>query len=88
MIRANSIAIVGATGLVGNTFLDLLESGHFLDSKIHLIASKKSAGKNISFRNADHTVTALEDFDFSQVQLAFFSAGSEVAKQYAPLAVQ
>ena len=88
MIRANSIAIVGATGLVGNTFLALLESGHFLDSKIHLIASKKSAGQNISFRNADHTVTALEDFDFSQVQLAFFSAGSEVAKQYAPLAVQ
>ena len=39
MSRANGIAIVGATGLVGKTFLDLLESGRFLDSKIHLVAS-------------------------------------------------
>ena len=46
------------------------------------------SGKKISFRNSVHAVTALQDFDFSQVQLAFFSAGSEIAKQYAPLAVQ
>ena len=45
MKEAKNIAVVGATGLVGKTFLQLLESDHFLDSDIHLLASKKSEGK-------------------------------------------
>ena len=51
MNKAYNIAIVGATGLVGKTFLELLESDHFVDSKIHLVASNKSKGKEVSFRN-------------------------------------
>ena len=88
MKKAQNIAIVGATGLVGKTFLELFELDHFLDSNIYLVASKKSAGKKFSLRNSDHIVSSLEDFDFSKVELAFFSAGSEVAKVYAPRAVQ
>ena len=87
MKKATNIAIVGATGLVGKTFIKLLESDHFLDSKIHLVASKKSKGQIISLRNSNHVVSALEDFDFSKMDLVFFSAGSEVAKEYAPKAV-
>ena len=88
MKEAKNIAIVGATGLVGKTFLELLESDHFVNSNIHLVASKKSAGKKITFRNLEHQVNLLKSFDFSKVELAFFSAGSEVAKEYAPLAAQ
>ena len=86
MNRASNIAVVGATGLVGKTFLELLESDHFVDSKIHLVASSKSKGKEVLFRNSVHVVNSLEEFDFSDVDVAFFSAGAETAKEYAPKA--
>ena len=87
MRKASNIAVVGATGLVGKTFLELLELDHFLDSKIHLVASNKSKGQEVSFRDSIHIVSSLEDFDFSEIDLVFFSAGAEVAKEYAPQAV-
>ena len=83
MNKAYNIAIVGATGLVGKTFLELLESDHFVDSKIHLVASNKSKGREVSFRNSVHVVNSLEEFDFSEMDVVFFSAGTEVAKEYA-----
>ena len=83
MNKAYNIAIVGATGLVGKTFLELLESDHFVDSKIHLVASNKSKGKEVSFRNSVHVVNSLEEFNFSEMDVAFFSVGAEVAKEYA-----
>ena len=86
MNRASNIAVVGATGLVGKTFLELLESDHFVDSKIDLVASSKSKGKEVLFRNSVHIVSSLEEFDFSKVGVVFFSAGAEVAKEYAPKA--
>ena len=86
MNRASNIAVVGATGLVGKTFLELLESDHFVDSKIHLVASRKSKGKEVLFRNSVHVINSLEEFDFSDVDVAFFSAGAETAKEYAPKA--
>ena len=81
------IAIVGSTGMVGSMFLRLLEDQFFLDSTIHLLASKRSAGKEIKFRSSRLIVQDLEQFDFSKVQLALFSAGSEVSRIYAPRAV-
>ena len=86
MNKASNIAIVGATGLVGKTFLELLESDHFLDSKIHLVASSKSKGQEVFFRNSVHVVNSLEEFNFSEVDVVFFSAGDKVAKKYAPKA--
>ena len=86
MNKASNIAVVGATGLVGKTFLKLLESDHFVDSKIHLVASSKSKGKEVLFRNSVHVVNSLEEFDFSDVDVVFFSAGAETAKEYAPKA--
>ena len=88
MKKATNIAIIGATGLVGKSFLELLESDHFLDSKIHLVASNKSKDQEVSFRNSAHVVSSLEDFDFLNIDLVFFSAGAEVARKYAPLAVR
>ena len=83
MNKAYNIAIIGATGLVGKTFLELLELDHFVDSKIHLVASNKSKGREVSFRNSVHVVNSLEEFDFSEMDVVFFSAGTEVAKEYA-----
>ena len=88
MNKVSNIAIVGATGLVGKTFLELLEKDHFQNTNIHLIASKKSEGKEIYFRGKIHIVKAVDDFDFSSVEVVFFSAGAEVAKKYAPLAAR
>ncbi|MDG2060543.1 MAG: aspartate-semialdehyde dehydrogenase [SAR86 cluster bacterium] len=82
-----NIAIIGATGMVGSTFLKLLEEEFFLDSKIHLVASKRSAGKRIKFRSSFQTVENLELFDFSKVDLAFFSAGAETARNFVPKAI-
>jgi len=84
----SDIAIVGATGLVGSTLLELLEENFFQDSTIHLVASKKSAGKQLNFRSSLHEVSDLETFDFSKVQLALFSAGSNVSHLFAPKAVE
>ena len=67
MKEAKNIAVVGATGLVGKTFIQLLESDHFLDSDIHLLASKKSEGKEFTFRISNHNVGCLENFAFSKV---------------------
>ena len=87
MRKASNIAVVGATGLVGKTFIELFELNHFLDSKIHLVASNKSKGLEVSLRNSIYVVTPLEDFDFCKMDLVFFSAGAEVAREYAPKAV-
>tara|TARA_B100001250_G_scaffold143293_1_gene122605 strand:- start:3761 stop:4780 length:1020 start_codon:yes stop_codon:yes gene_type:complete len=82
------LAIVGATGLVGHTFIRLIEEGFFPNTKIHLVASERSKGKEIEIRGIKHKVQSLKEFDFSSVQLALFSAGASVAKEYAPKALK
>lgn len=83
-----SVAIVGATGLVGTTLLALLEERKFPIKKIYLVASKQSAGKTLNFRNEAHTIHDLETFDFQQTQLAFFCVGNDLASQYVPKAAK
>lgn len=84
----NRIAIVGATGLVGQTLLKILESQHFPAEYLILLASERSAGKTHLYLDQSLIIQNLTQFDFSQVQYAFFAAGSEVAKHYAPIAVK
>ena len=83
-----NIAIVGATGNVGRKLLEVLEKLNFKFEQLYLIASDKSIGKKISFKSKDYSVVGISDFDFSKVQIAFFSAGSSIAKKWAPVAAK
>ena len=81
-----NIAIVGATGNVGRKILEVLEKLNFKFDQLYLIASDQSIGKKINFKNKDYALIGLNDFDFSKVQIAFFSAGSKIAEKWAPIA--
>ena len=83
-----NIAIVGATGNVGRKLLEVLERTNFEFSELYLIASDKSVGKKITFKNKNYSVIGLGDFDFGKVTLAFFSAGSSIAEKWAPIAAK
>ena len=83
-----NIAIVGATGNVGRKLLEVLERTNFEFSEIYLIASDKSIGKKITFKNKNHSIIGLSNFDFGKVKLAFFSAGSSIAEKWAPIAAK
>jgi len=83
-----NIAIVGATGNVGRKLLEVLEKLNFKFSELYLIASDKSIGKKIAFKNKTYSIVGLSDFDFSKVKIAFFSAGSAIAEKWAPIAAK
>lgn len=80
MSQSINIALIGATGNVGETLVELLEEREFPVKDLHLLASSESAGQSLSFRGRQVRVRSLEAFDFSQVQLAFFAAGAEVTR--------
>lgn len=82
------IAIVGATGNVGREMLNCLAEREFPISEVIPLASKKSKGKKISFGDKTLIVQDIEEFDFEGVDIALFSAGSEVSRKYAPIAAQ
>ena len=81
------VAVVGATGAVGEVMLRLLEERAFPVRTLHPLASERSAGSTIMFRGKAVRVQDLATFDFSQVQLGLFSAGGGVSAEYAPKAV-
>ena len=83
-----NIAIVGATGIVGESLLDILHSRQFPIKKINPIASSKSAGNKVRFGDDLLEVMDIAKYDFSQTDIAFFSAGSDVSKKYVPIATQ
>jgi len=83
-----NIAIVGATGNVGRKLLEVLENLKFKFDQLYLIASDKSIGKKVMFKNKEYSLAGLKDFDFSKVQIAFFSAGSVIAEKWAPIAAK
>lgn len=80
------IAVVGATGLVGENILSILAERDFPVGEVYALASERSAGLTIGFKDRQLKVQDLADFDFSQVQLALFSAGGDISAQYAPIA--
>ena len=83
-----NIAIVGATGNVGRKLLEVIEKLNFEFSELYLIASDKSIGKKINFKSKTYSIVGLKDFDFSKVNIAFFSAGSAIAEKWAPIAAK
>jgi aspartate-semialdehyde dehydrogenase len=88
MTERYDVAIVGATGLVGQAMLDVLAEREFPVGRVHALASERSVGKQVTFGNRELDVGNLADFDFSQVQIALFSAGGAVSGDYAPKAVE
>ncbi len=86
MNKTVDVAVVGATGLVGETLLSILEQRKFPVGTLYPLASERSAGSTVSFRGREITVGHLADFDFSKVQVGLFSAGGSVSADYAPRA--
>lgn len=77
------VAIVGATGAVGKELLTIMNERKFQFSHLDLVASHRSAGSTVRYREKDYGVQNLETFDFSKTDLAFFSAGTATSKQWA-----
>lgn len=88
MTKQVNVAIVGATGVVGRTLLQVLQERKFPVAKLSLLASERSQGETLEFHGQVTTVSNLAEFDFKDVDIAFFSAGSEVSKRYVPLAAK
>jgi aspartate-semialdehyde dehydrogenase len=81
-----SVAVVGATGAVGEVMLDILAERSFPIDKLYCLASERSLGKEVKYGNRSLPVDNLADFDFSKVQIGLFSAGGSVSAEYAPRA--
>ncbi len=88
MSRSFHVAVVGATGAVGVEMLNTLENRNFPVGKLTPLASARSAGKKLKFRGEDVTVQELTENSFSGIDIALFSAGGSVSKQFAPLAAK
>jgi aspartate-semialdehyde dehydrogenase len=86
MSRELNIAVVGATGAVGGAFLNVLEERNFPIKTLYPLASSRSLGKTVAFRNQQLDVLDLAEFDFSKADIALFSAGGSVSKEYGPKA--
>jgi aspartate-semialdehyde dehydrogenase len=82
------VAIVGATGAVGQEFLTVLAERKFPIRSLKLLASARSAGKQIEFMGQTYTVEELTKDSFKGIEYAFFSAGGSISKEFAPAAVQ
>ncbi len=83
-----NFAIIGASGNVGRKTIEILEKSNLSFNNLFLVASSKSAGKKINFRNKEIKIEELENFDFSKAQITFFAAGSEIAKEWVPKAAK
>ena len=81
-----NLAIIGATGNVGRKTLEVLEKSKIRIDNLFLVASQKSEGKKLKFNNKEITIELLEKYDFSKAEITIFAAGSEIAKNYIPIA--
>ncbi len=87
MSNPKHVAIVGATGAVGAEMIRCLEERHFPISQLTLLASKRSAGKTLKFKGEDIVIKELTKDSFAGVDIALFSAGGGISKEFAPAAV-
>lgn len=84
-MKKYNVAVVGATGLVGQTFLKVLKERNFPVEKLYLYASARSAGKIVNFDGKDYTVIELKEENIKDdIDVALFSAGGSISKEYAP----
>lgn len=81
------VAVVGATGAVGNEMVSILEERKFPVEELRLFASERTAGEKLRFMGREHTVKLLENDSFSGVDIALFSAGEGLSRKLAPVAV-
>ncbi len=86
MSRTFDVAVVGATGAVGEVMLEILAERNFPVGKVYALASERSVGKRVSFGKQQLVVQNLAEFDFSQAQIGLFSAGATISAEYAPKA--
>ena len=83
-----NFAIIGASGNVGRKTIEILEKSKISFKDLYLVASKKSAGKKIKFRDKEIEIENLENYNFSNAQITIFAAGSDIAKEWAPKAAK
>ena len=86
MSKVYDVAVVGATGAVGETMISILEERDFPVGKLYPLASSRSVGKTVMFRGKPIKITDLAEFDFSAVQIGLFSAGGSISEKFAPIA--
>ncbi|HTT04738.1 MAG TPA: aspartate-semialdehyde dehydrogenase [Steroidobacteraceae bacterium] len=86
MSKSFRVAVVGATGLVGETMFRVLEERHFPVSEVYALASNRSLGRRVEFKGRQLPVLELAGFDFSRADIGLFSAGSEISAEFAPKA--
>lgn len=86
MSKQFNVAVVGATGLVGETMIEVLEQREFPVARLYPLASARSAGETLRFRKREYEVGILDDFDFADADIALFSAGGSVSDVHAPRA--
>ncbi|MFN2327644.1 MAG: aspartate-semialdehyde dehydrogenase [Chromatocurvus sp.] len=86
MSKKYNVAVVGATGAVGEVMLEILAERKFPVDKLYALASERSAGKTISYGDRRITISNLADFDFSKAHIGLFSAGGSISAEFAPKA--
>jgi aspartate-semialdehyde dehydrogenase len=87
MDRQFTVAVVGATGLVGEAMVNVLEERDFPVGQLHALASERSVGRGVSFRGRNYPVQELQGFDFAHCDFALFSAGAAVSREHVPRAL-
>ena len=87
-MKEYNVAVVGATGLVGRKMIQVLEEHKFPVAQLHPLASVRSAGKQIEFNGKSIKVEELKPDSFNGVDIALFSAGASISKEFAPYAVK
>ena len=86
MSKKYDVAIVGATGAVGETLISILDQRNFPINNLYPLASKRSAGSKVKCQGKSWVVEDLDSFDFSKVQIGLFSAGDDISAKYVPIA--
>ncbi|MGI2260903.1 aspartate-semialdehyde dehydrogenase [Shewanella sp. GXUN23E] len=88
MSQEFNVVVLGASGAVGQTMIEILEERNFPVANLYPLASSRSAGNTVSFHGKQIEILDVETFDWSQAQIGFFSAGGDVSAKWAPIAAE